>query len=444
MDLDDSFDCVEEYFLMSLPLLFKTTVFKRLKHNFITEQLPSIYPFTSYQRVDPEGFVIGKNNDNESLLSIDPFNKAFYLSANMVILGTTGAGKTFTEELMATRLYYNGVSCYFIIPKKGEGYKQGCDMIGGEYVLLVPGSPHVLNILDIYPEKKINENDIEESTVNLRGSLLAKKTTSIITWLKLVMRKPSFTNVQQAALVKAIVNTYREYGINEDDNSLYTDNTMTTLKDMPIIEDLVRNMSAYPELEDEVFTLKHMFVEGTYKNFNARTNINLSSHYIAFNVDEDIIGEEMHPALLYIAFDFCYSRIKARESDKSMVILDEVWKMMIVPDSAKQVQNMVKLVRGYKGGVVLATQEIEDFMKHDKDNTGKSVLNNCPIKLILRLEQSDIDPVKEVVNIDETDINKLLSAKKGEGILISGTDKLYIQVEPSDYEFDWLTDATGR
>ncbi len=58
-------------------------------------------------------FLLGVNKYNSSLIIADIFNSAVYKNANIAILGTSGAGKTFTMQLMALRMRRKGIQVLF-------------------------------------------------------------------------------------------------------------------------------------------------------------------------------------------------------------------------------------------------------------------------------------------------------------------------------------------
>lgn len=95
----------ENAFLSSLPLLcLDKKLYERSKRNVLTSGVASCYPFTSYEMSDKDGIMMGVNKANNSLVIVDIFNTKIYKNANIAILGTSGAGKTFTMQLMALRL----------------------------------------------------------------------------------------------------------------------------------------------------------------------------------------------------------------------------------------------------------------------------------------------------------------------------------------------------
>ena len=99
-------------------------------------------PFTSYEMCDDNGILLGVNKYNNSLIIVDIFNSAVYKNANMAILGTSGAGKTFTMQLMALRMRRKGIPIFIIAPLKGHEFHRACANVGGEFIQISPASPH--------------------------------------------------------------------------------------------------------------------------------------------------------------------------------------------------------------------------------------------------------------------------------------------------------------
>ena len=105
MDIQPCSFCEEPAFLSSLPLVsLERRLFERSKRNVLTLGAASCYPFTSYEMCDNNGILLGVNKHNNSLIIVDIFDSRIYKNANMAILGTSGAGKTFTMQRMALRM----------------------------------------------------------------------------------------------------------------------------------------------------------------------------------------------------------------------------------------------------------------------------------------------------------------------------------------------------
>ena len=83
---------------------------------------------------DDNGILLGVNKHNNSLIIVDIFNSRIYKNANMAILGTSGAGKTFTLQLMALRMRRKNIQVFIIAPLKGHEFRRACNNIGGTFI----------------------------------------------------------------------------------------------------------------------------------------------------------------------------------------------------------------------------------------------------------------------------------------------------------------------
>ena len=419
-------------------VLVTSPTFSRLKHNVLSTKLGCFYPFTSLTINDPNGFVLGVTEANQTL-SPDNFNTNYYVNANMLILGTSGAGKTYTEELIGHRAFLNGKRCFYIIPKKGYQYKRGCSIVDGLYVQLVPGSKHCINLMEIRPEGKIDLSQIDDDTIVLNESLLAKKITNILLWINVQLDTPMTSSVY-AQLNKILISLYASFGITDNNDSIFADVNKTSLKKMPILSDFyaaIPNESLYENIKLVLDT----WISGSCKNMNGQTNVDLNNPYIVFDCDEDIIGDRLLSAFLLIAYEMVYSVVKSSTTTRDIIFLDEVWKMMTNLECAKLVYNMIKIIRGYLGSAILATQEMNDFLRGMQEY-GESVLNNTALVILLRMNENDLNRVAGTYKLSSDECEKILKFRHGDALVVSNGDKIKAHIIPSKREDDAFKDNT--
>lgn len=166
----------EEAFKSVIPLLkLDKDIYKKSRRNVLTSSAASTYLFTAFEMCDDNGVLLGVNQHNSSLCIIDIFNSKIYKNANMTIIGTSGAGKTFTEQLMALRMRMRGIQCFIIAPLKGHEFRRACVNIGGTYIKISAGSPHCINIMEIRPHEVNSDELIEGEGVIEEESMLAQK-----------------------------------------------------------------------------------------------------------------------------------------------------------------------------------------------------------------------------------------------------------------------------
>ena len=435
---EDTYLNTDQMYRMTLPLMLPDRdIFTRCQRNYLTSSLSSLYPFTSPEMYDPTGFMIGINQKNGTLAAINNFNTKRFKNANMAIFGTSGAGKTFTEQTLAYGMLFAGIRTFFILPAKGYEYIPGCNNVGGTYIKLAPAAQTCVNIMEIRPEESIRMEDVEEDLAESKTSLLTKKVNSIIVFIQLLMGKEQMGLMETNNLNSYIVALYHRFGITDDNRSIYA--APGVLKKMPVISDLYNALLDKPGME-RVTSVLNVFVAGTCRNMNGQTNVSFDNNYIVFDIDESDIPEELLPAFLYIAFDAVYDMVKSSRVHFDAVFMDEVWKMMGNQAAAKQVQRMVKLIRGYAGCVILATQDIHDFLSDD--GFGVAVLNNTEIKLFLNLKNDECERVASLIKLDADDQKRILGFQRGQAMLISNGDKVFVDIKASEHEvLTFTTDA---
>ena len=125
--------------------------------------------------------------------------------------------------------------------------------------------------------------------------------------------------------------------------------------------------------------------------------------------------------------------------------MDEVWLMMQNDDCAKQVKEMVKIIRGYGSCTVLATQDIGDFLRSN-NGLGESILAASKIKFFLRIEDMEINNIARVVDINNNDkANFKKFPPHGRALLMSDKDKILIDMISSESELrTYTTDVNLR
>ena len=432
----------EEAFKSSFPTMsLSKKILKRGKRNIMNKGLAACYPFTSYEMQDQDGFLLGLNLYNDTMCIMNPFDTKSYKNANMVLLGTSGAGKTYTEQLMALRLRELGTQVFILAPDKASEYKRACDGVNGSFIKISPASRDHINIMDIRPvESKSAEflqGDAAENTI-----YVASKAQTIITFIELLI--PDLRNEEQQRLDTSIVATYAKYGINEDNNSIWVDpyDKSQGLKEMPILEDVLAEVEArnYDHLMDRVIGIMSQFTTGSAKSFNCRTNVNLKNKYIVFDLS-DLQGKYI-PAGMFVALDFIMGRIKEDVLERKMVFIDEGWQLIgggSNEKAAEYVNQIFKTIRGYNGGACIATQDIKDFFSLQNGKYGNAILSNSKIKILLQLEANEAEFVKEELKLTRAEIRDIRNFKRGYCLICANSNHVPVNVIGSDYATKLIT-----
>ncbi len=415
--------------------------FKKYAHNFLTRNMAQLYPFTSMSLFDNEGYVVGRNCLGGSLVSFNNFNTQLYSNGNIIIMGTPGSGKSFLEMMLGYRMRMMGVRTMYILPLKAHEYYNACEQMGGEYIKFIPGGKTCVNIMEIRPQVSANGELLEDTDEadGMDAPLLARKIASLCAWLQLNMLDDKLSVAEKNRFNVLCTKLYANYGITSNNDSIWQNKEKRILKAMPILQDLNDALREDPVLSRIKDVLSPYMHGGMFSNFNGPTNVNLNNQFLVFDVDKTSINEDYLPAMMYIAFDCCYDLAKQSLMHKDAIFMDEVWLMMQNDDCAKQVKEMVKIIRGYGSCTVLATQDIGDFLRSN-DGLGESILAASKIKFFLRIEDMEINNVARVVDLNANDkANFKKFPAHGRALLMSDKDKILIDMISSEAELRTFT-----
>ena len=412
---------------------------KKTQRNVLTSGAASTYMFTSFEMSDDSGVLLGVNRHNNSLCIVDLFNTKINKNANLTMCGTSGAGKTFTLQLLALRMRMRGIQCYIIAPIKGHEFKRACSKIGGEFIKIAPGSPHCINVMEIRHTISPEMELIDEVDYNDMDSMLARKIQQLMIFFSLLI--PDMTNEEEQMLDEALIKTYNEFGITHDNNSLYADATCfpPKLKKMPILGDLHKHLLENP-MTARVAAIVSRFVTGSAQSFNRQTNVDLTNKYIVLDLSE--LKGKLLPVGMMIALDYVWDNIKADRTKKKAIMIDEIWQLIGASSNKMAAEfclEIFKVIRGYGGAAIAATQDLSDFFSLDDGKYGRAIINNSKNKIILNLEQDEAQYVKDVLKLTRTEVRSITQFERGEALIHSNNNKVPVVIKASIEEKEMIT-----
>ena len=412
---------------------------KKTQRNVLTSGAASTYMFTSFEMSDDSGVLLGVNRHNNSLCIVDLFNTKINKNANLTMCGTSGAGKTFTLQLLALRMRMRGIQCYIIAPIKGHEFKRACSKIGGEFIKIAPGSPHCINVMEIRHTISPEMELIDEVDYNDMDSMLARKIQQLMIFFSLLI--PDMTNEEEQMLDEALIKTYNEFGITHDNNSLYADATCfpPKLKKMPILGDLHKHLLENT-MTTRIAAIVSRFVTGSAQSFNRQTNVDLTNKYIVLDLSE--LKGKLLPVGMMIALDYVWDNIKADRTKKKAIMIDEIWQLIGASSNklaAEFCLEIFKVIRGYGGAAIAATQDLSDFFSLDDGKYGRAIINNSKNKIILNLEQDEAQYVKDVLKLTRTEVRSITQFERGEALIHSNNNKVPVVIKASAEEKEMIT-----
>lgn len=426
----------EQAFRSALPLAkLDKSLFKRSKRNILTMGAASCYPFTSFEMCDDNGIMLGVNKHNNSLIIVDIFNSLIYKNANIAIMGTSGAGKTFLMQLMALRMRQKNIQVFIIAPLKGHEFHRACKNIGGEFIQISPASKNCINIMDIRIVDKSTSELLDGPAVY--KSELAAKIQRLHIFFSLLI--PDMNHEERQLLDEALIKTYSRKGITHDNSTLYDPENPTRYKEMPILGDLHNVLLENAETK-RMANILNRLVHGSASSFNQQTNVNLDNKYVVLDISE--LSGDLLVVGMFCALDYVWDKAKEDRTVEKAIFLDELWQLIGASSNklaAEFVLEIFKIIRGYGGSAICATQDLNDFFALEGGKYGKGIINNSKTKIVLNLEDEEAQRVQDILHLSEAEIMAVTHFQRGNGLISTNNNNVTVEFKASELEKEMIT-----
>lgn len=429
----------EQAFLSSLPLVsMEKKLYERSKRNLLTNGAASCYPFTSYEMCDNNGILLGVNKYNSSLIIVDIFNSTVYKNANIAILGTSGAGKTFTMQLMALRMRRKGIPIFIVAPLKGHEFHRACSNVGGEFIQISPASPHCINVMEIRQvDQSVNEL-LDGGRIQL--SKLAQKIQQLHIFFSLLI--PDMNHEERQLLDDAMIRTYNAKGITHDNASLDDPDNPGQYREMPVLGDLYLVLIETKRAQ-RLANILNRLVNGSARSFNQQTNVSLDNKYTVLDISS--LTGDLLTIGMFVALDFVWDRAKQDRTEEKAIFIDECWQLLSGAGAAGTrlagdfLLEIAKTIRGFGGSAVFASQDLNDFFNLDDGRFGKGIINNSKTKIILNLEDDEALRVQNTLHLSDAEVLEVTHFERGNGLISTNNNNVMVEFKASPLERELIT-----
>ena len=400
-----------------------------MRRTFDTSALSAAFPFTSPDLpaadptsvAAPSGVLYGYNVGSQGLVHWDRFGEGMH-NHNSVILGRSGAGKSYLVKLELLRSLYRGIEIAVVDPE--DEYARLAAAVGGTYVHL--GASDVrLNPFDLPIHTRADGRRTAPKDALVRRSLFLHTVISVLVGTELEA-------AERAALDRGIAATYQSVGITADARTWTRPSpTLRTLRDQ-----LATAGQAGDRAAVELAARLHPFVEGAFKQlFDGPTTTNPEGHLVVFSL-RDLPGELKAIGTL-LTLDAVWRRVSNPAIRRPrLVVVDEAWLLMKEKSGAEFLFRMAKASRKHWAGLTVATQDTADVLGND---LGKAVVANAATQILLRQASQAIDEITQTFDLSAGERQFLLSADRGQGLLSAGTQRVAFQSIASPTEHYLVT-----
>lgn len=287
----------------------------------------------------------------------------------------------------------------------------------------------------ISPEMEL----IDELDYSEMDSLLAQKIQQLMIFFSLLI--PDMTNEEEQMLDEALIRTYGKFGITHDNDSVYADRNAVPpkMKTMPILGDLHEELQKN-EMTNRIAVIVSRFVTGSAQSFNQQTNVDLSNKYIVLDLSE--LKGKLLPVGMMIALDYVWDKIKSDRTKKKAIMIDEIWQLIGAGSNRMAAEfclEIFKVIRGFGGAAISATQDLSDFFGLEDGRYGRAIINNSKNKIILNLEPDEAEFVRDTLKLTKTEIRSITRFERGEALICSNNSKVPVIIKASKEEQEMIT-----
>lgn len=354
------------------------------------------------------GILIGFNQINNIPIIIDPFELS---NPNILVLGTSGGGKSYAIKLLLMREFMEGVDINIIDPQ--AEYSDLVKTFNGKIIKIAPDSDNVINPFDLI------------------GQPLDEKKLSLLAFFRVLLGE--LNEGQRAILDDAIDSTYEDAGITKDPK--------TWSKRPPILENLYDHVLPLTRSEKEIIYKPAMsivnrvkaYVFGPLRFLNQQTKMELGNRMISFDIrDIPDIGKG---TIMFLILEYVYTQMK-RSKKRKMLVVDEAWSVLSAGDEGEYILRLVKTCRKFNLSLVMITQDVEDVLT---SRAGRAVMSNTATKMLLKQDTTVVDPISERFKLNEAESKFLRIATIGSALLIAENLRVSIHIQASPEEHRIIT-----
>lgn len=169
-------------------------------------------------------------------------------------------------------------------------------------------------------------------------------------------------------------------------------------------------------------------------------NVDLTNKYIVLDLSE--MTGKLLPVGMFLALDYVWDQVKANRTEKKAIFLDEIWQLIGSSSNRMAAEfclEIFKIIRGYGGAALAATQDLHDFFTLDEGRFGRAIVNVSKNRIILNLEPDEAEYVQDLMKLTNSEIKSITRFERGQALVCSGGAKIPISIKASAMEAEMIT-----
>ena len=363
-----------------------------IQRGLTTSATAIFVPFTKEELFqDGEALYYGINAISNNMIMAD---RKLLKNPNGLILGTPGAGKSFSAKREMTNAFLITSDDIIICDPEGE-YSPLTQMLHGQVVHISPNSKQYVNPMDI----NLNYSE-DESPISLKADFVLSLCELI------VGNKNGLEPVEKTIIDRCVRIIYRKYLENP------------VPENMPILEDLYNCILEQEETEAKrIATALEIYVKGSLNVFNHRTNVDISNRLVCFDIKE--LGKQLKKIGMLVVQDQVWNRVTInREAKKSTrYYIDEMHLLLKEEQTAAYTVEIWKRFRKWGGIPTGITQNVKDLLSSREI---ENIFENSDFIYMLNQAGGDRQILAKQLNISPHQLSFVTNSNEGEGLLFYG------------------------
>ena len=395
----------EEGLMSSLPLGLNQIEIQR---GLTTSSVAIFVPFTTQELFQngEEALYCGINALSNNLIMVD---RKKLKNPNGLILGTPGSGKSFSAKREIANVFLVTDDDIIICDPEAE-YGPLVERLHGQVIRISPTSPHFINPMDL----NLNYSD-EENPLSLKSDFILSLCELI------VGGKEGLQPVEKTVIDRCVRLVYRHYLADPKPEN------------MPILEDLYNALLKQDEKEAHyIATALEIYVTGSLNVFNHRTNVDIHSRIVSYDIKE--LGKQLKKIGMLIVQDQVWNRVTVnREARKSTrYYIDEMHLLLKEEQTAAYSVEIWKRFRKWGGIPTGITQNVKDLLS---SREVENIFENSDYIYMLNQASGDRQILAKHLNISPHQLSYVTHSGEGEGLLFYGSVILpFVDRFPKDTE----------
>jgi len=409
--------------------------------------ISGMYPFVFDSIKDPgNGTLLGVDASGGVVL----FNQFLYQiqkesnrnNANMIILGTSGSGKSTAAKLMLRTHLRNGLKCVCIDPE-GE-LEEMVHNVQGDFIDLGKGGDFgMINPLEI-----VVDADEEEIEQGLGYTVLTRTLQQLKAFMKYY--NPSIEEDVLTLFSEVVQDTYKRYKIDYD-----SDFTQFKSTDYPTFDDVYATIKGRllsmtdATHERDVMERLELKVRPLVKElryyFTGHTTLKIDSDFIVFNIKELMNSDEnIKNALFFNILKYAWGLCLDKNINTVMMV-DEAHVLLSNHNElgAEFLAQIQRRSRKYNTGTIIITQQPTDFAAPNLIMHGKAIFDNASYYLVMGLRKQAVEDLSKLIDLNETEREGIKYYEQGYALFVCGNRRMNMRVVLTQEELDSFGSGGG-